>query len=160
VTLLVWPRVPASSNVAAVPKVRAEDRIFAQRLGGVLRELRRVSGWTQEQAAEKLGLVPGTLGRWERGDFAPKGYDLGRLYRGYRRFGAQPDWFFDPPEIVLVNPIRAVLDELQESGAIAADEREERAAGQRQRGVARRAGGRGTPPTGTGPRSARGSQGR
>jgi transcriptional regulator with XRE-family HTH domain len=89
-----------------VPKISTEDRQFASRLGSVLRELRAAAGWTQEEAAEKIKVPLSTLGRWERGTHAPKGYDLGRLYRAYKRVGAEWEWFFDPPAIVVVNPVR------------------------------------------------------
>lgn len=119
-TVVIWPAHGASGSVAAVPKIRAEDRQFALRLGNVLQQLRATAGWTQAKAAEELRLNEGTLGRWERGDYAPKGYDLGRLFRGYQRFGAQWEWFFDPPEVVEINPVKAKLDELAELGTIEA----------------------------------------
>lgn len=109
---MVWNDVRAPHSVRPVPKVRDEDREFALRLGNVLRELRMVSGWSQEKAAEKVGVPVGTLGRWERGDHAPKGYDLGRLYRMYEPHGARWEWFLDPPEVVIQNPVRDRLAEL------------------------------------------------
>jgi hypothetical protein len=71
---------------------------------------------------------------------APKGYDLGRLYFGYERWGADWRWFLSPPEVVPeVNPVRTRLDELERAGAIAADEREARVRARRQLAVERRA---------------------
>jgi hypothetical protein len=35
-----------------VPKLRDEDVVFRERLAQVLRDLRAVSGWTREEAAE------------------------------------------------------------------------------------------------------------
>jgi transcriptional regulator with XRE-family HTH domain len=112
-TVLLWSAEPRPPSVADMPKIRDEDRQFAIRLGHVIRELRFASTWTQEQAAEKLGFNLGTLGRWERGEYAPKGYDLGRLYRGYEPFGAKWEWFFDPPEVVVLNTVRDSLNGLQ-----------------------------------------------
>ena len=138
-----------------MPKLRDEDVLFRERIARVLRELRQTSGWTRPEAAEQIGVPEATLGKWERGEHAPKGYDLGRLYRGYRRWGARWQWFLNPPEVVEINPIRAKLDALEERGAIAADEREERVQARRRATVARRVAGRGKPPKGTRPRSSR-----
>lgn len=135
----LWSNSLVAATIPPVPKVREEDRQFALRLGRVLRELRARSGETRDQAAERMDFNAGTLGRWERGDFPPKGYDLGRLYRGYTRWGAQWEWFFDPPEVVEVNPVRARLDELERDGTIAADEREARVEARRRAAAAKRA---------------------
>lgn len=153
--LALWSHSPAPPTVPDVPKIRDEDRRFAERLGGVLRDLRSRSGWTREEAAEKIGVNAGTLGRWERAEYSPKGYDLGRLYRGYVTWGAQWEWFFDPPERVEINPVRARLDELERAGAIAADEREARVANRRQQAVAKRAAARDKSSTRSQPRSPR-----
>lgn len=142
---MLWSAASSARTIASVPKIRAEDKLFAKRLGNVLRELRERAGWTQEEAAEELGVVLGTLGRWERGDYAPKGYDMGRLFRGYQRFGAQWEWFFDPPEVVVVNPVRARLDELERAGTIAAEKREGRVAARRRKAGGLRVVGPGKP---------------
>lgn len=105
-----------------MPKLRDEDRVFAERLGLVLRVLREHAGWSRAEAAERLDVSIETLGKWERGQHAPKGYDLGRLFRGYERFGAEWSWFFDPPEIVVVNPVRDRLAELAAGAATLARE--------------------------------------
>ena len=149
---MVWPYSPAVPTVADMPRIREEDKLFAERLGSVLRSLRRNSAWTREEAAEQIGVSPTSLGRWERGEFAPKGYDLGRLYRGYVRWGAQREWFLDPPEVITIDPVKARLDELEQAGATAADEREERVAARRRRIAERRAAERDTRPAGTRPR--------
>jgi transcriptional regulator with XRE-family HTH domain len=138
-----------------VAKLRDEDVLFRDRIAKVLRELRTTSGWTREEAAEAIGVPPDTLGKWERGQHAPKGYDLGRLYRGYVRWGADWKWFLNPPEVLEVNPIRARLDELERRGAIAADEREARVAARRHASAAKRAASRGKQPGRTKPRSPR-----
>lgn len=109
---MLWSGVLAPPSVSAVPTVRNEDRLFALRLANVLRELRRAAGWTQEQAAERIGTSVSSLSRWETGKFSPKGYDLGRAFRAYEPYGARQEWFFDPPEVVVRNPIRDQLDEL------------------------------------------------
>lgn len=92
------------------------------RLANVLRELRRTAGWTQEEAAEHVGVSLSSLGRWETGKYAPKGYDLGRLFRAYEPFGARSEWFFDPPEVVVSNPVRDRLSELAREAASLARE--------------------------------------
>lgn len=142
-TVLLWSDVQARRSVVGVPKIRAEDRQFALRLGNVLFQLRTATGETQEVAAERMGLNAGTYGRWERGDYAPKGYDLGRLYRGYLAAGAEWQWFFDPPETVTIDPVRARLDELSSTATSAADAAEARAAERRRQAASRRADARG-----------------
>jgi transcriptional regulator with XRE-family HTH domain len=122
-----------------VPKIRDEDKVFAERLGNVLSALRDTTGETRPEAAERLGVSETSLGRWERGEFAPKGYDLGRLYRGYLEWGADWQWFFDPPEVVTLNPVRSRLDALAQSGAIRADEAEKRVEERRRAAAAKRA---------------------
>ncbi len=154
-TLTLWPTSPAPRTVTDVPKLRPEDRQFADRLGRVLVELRRRTGENRDEAAERMELNSGTLGRWERGNYAPKGYDLGRLFRGYSHVGARWEWFFDPPEVVEVNPIRSHLDELERTGAISADEREARVAARRREAVAKRAAARGKPTKRSRPRPPR-----
>lgn len=158
--VLVWSPFPTRPSVPSVPKPPGEDALYRDRIARVLRELRQSSGWTRSEAAEAIDVPEATLGKWERAEHAPKGYDLGRLFRAYQRWGAQIEWFLEPPEVVEVNPIRARLDELEQHGAIAADEREARVRARRQSAVAKRVAGRGTPPTGRGPRSARRPPGR
>lgn len=142
---MVWQYELGLPTLVPVPRLREEDRQFAQRLGAVLFALRESAGWTRPEAAEELGFSDTSLGRWERGEHAPKGYDLGRLFRGYERWGAQWEWFFEPPEIVTVDPVRSKLDELERLGAIAAGEREARVAARRRRTGARRGAARGKP---------------
>ena len=127
------PLVTARPSVSGMPRLRDEDRQFAERLGLVLRVLREHAGWSRAKAAEELDVSLETLGKWERGQHAPKGYDLGRLYRGYERFGAEWSWFFDPPEVVVVNPVRDRLAELAR-GAVA--EAREDLASEQERGRA------------------------
>lgn len=128
---MLWSGVVAAPSVPDVPTAE-EDRLFAERLANVLRELRRVAGWNQEKAAEKIGTSLSSLSRWERGKSAPKGYDLGRVYRAYERFGA--DWreFLDPPEVVVKNPVRDRLSELAREATRLAreDSKAEQAPGQ------------------------------
>jgi len=143
-----------------VAKPRDEDVLFRERIARVLRELRATSGWTRAEAAEAIDVPEATLGKWERGEHAPKGYDLGRLFRAYRRWGARWQWFLDPPEVVEINPIRERLAALEERGAIAADEREARVQARRRAVVAKRGGGPGRPPTTGGPRPTPRSRGR
>jgi transcriptional regulator with XRE-family HTH domain len=109
-----------------VPPVKPEDRQFAARLANVLRELRHQAGWTQEEAAEAIGVPIGKLGRWERAEHPPKGYDLGRAYRAYKAIGAQWEWFFDPPEVVVLNPVRDHLAGLAHDAAALGHEDVER----------------------------------
>lgn len=145
-TLVRFPYVRAAPSVPGVARISAEDKQFALRLGAVLRELRAQTGWTQDQAAERGGLVTGTLGRWERGEHAPKGYDVGRLFRLYEPFGAQADWFFDPPEVLVTNPVRDRLSEIARGAASLAREDLEEARAKRQAAEDKRAARRGKRP--------------
>lgn len=36
-----------------------------------IRAQREAKGWTQERLADALGVVPGTISRWERGEVEP-----------------------------------------------------------------------------------------
>lgn len=101
---------------------REQDNEFAKRLGPMLVNLRREVGWSRDQAAEKLEMAPSTLGKWERGQNAPKAYDLSRLYLGYVKNGvpAEATWFLDPPLVVKLDPVRTRLDELRAQAADAA----------------------------------------
>lgn len=138
-----------------VPKLTKEDVLFKDRIAKVLLNLRETSGETREQAAERIGVPPDTLGKWERAQYAPKGYNLGRLYRGYVEWGAKWEWFFDPPEVVVIDPVRSHLDALEASGAIAAHEREAKAAARRRPAAAKQGAARGTSSKRTPPRSPR-----
>lgn len=151
----LWPTRLGSPSLADMPKPRNEDRAFALRLGPVLVKLRERAGWTREEASGELGIPVTTLGKWERGEHAPKAYDLGRLFAGYQGWGADPLWFLDPPGEVRVDPVRDRLDELEAAGAIAADEREARVAKRRQQNAAKRVAARRRPTTGTPLRSPR-----
>jgi transcriptional regulator with XRE-family HTH domain len=53
----------------------------ADTLGGWIVRHRTSLGMTQEEAAKRLGLAPGTLVRWERGEREPAGSLLGRVER-------------------------------------------------------------------------------
>lgn len=56
----------------------------SQRLGDTLRDLRNAKGWTQQQAADMLGLKnKSTLGSWEIGKSEPDGYTLLKLCKIY-----------------------------------------------------------------------------
>lgn len=142
-SVLPLSRYTVVRSVPGVAKIREVDRVFAEGIGNVLRQLRAIAGMTQAEAAEHLGVEVGSLGRWERADFAPKGPDLARLYLGYEEFGAQIEWFLFPPEVVVTDPVRDRLDELARSGAIAAANAEGRARARRRRGGAKRDGERG-----------------
>lgn len=142
---MVWYHDLHDPTVRFVPKNSEEDTRFKVRMAAVLKELRETAVWTQEQAAEAIGVPASKVGRWERAEFAPKGYDLGRAYRAYEPYGADWKWFFDPPEVVRVNPVRDRLDELAQTGAIAADAHERRVARRNQRAAAARHAARGRP---------------
>lgn len=136
-------------------KLRDEDRVYAERLGNVLMQLRAATGETRQEVADRIGVPIDTLGKWERGDNAPKGYDLGRLFRGYEEWGALWQWFFEPPQAVNVDPVRTRLDALAQSGAIASDEAAARVAARRRRAVEKRAASRDRSPKRKPPRSPR-----
>lgn len=56
----------------------------SKRFGETLRELRNARGYTQQQAADLLGLKnKSTLGSWEVGKSEPDGYTLLRLCKIY-----------------------------------------------------------------------------
>lgn len=156
VPLRLWPARDGRHTVEGVAKLRDEDYLFRERLGHVLVAMRERLGWTREDAADELGIPLSTLGKWERGDNAPKGYDLGRLYRGYEKHGvAKWEWFLEPPEVVRVDPVQSHLDSLERAGAISADEREARVQARRQQAVEKRRASRDTPGKRTRPRSPR-----
>ena len=84
----------ASANrlgLVVLPGASAEidDETYREQLSDVLRVLRRRLGKkrgqkiTQEQAAEWMGIDAGTLGRWERGDNAPKPQLIPRIAEAY-----------------------------------------------------------------------------
>lgn len=153
--LLLWSGDQRISNVADVPRISEEDQRYKERLANVLRQLRETAAWTQEEAAEHIGVPSGKVGRWERAAFAPKGYDLGRAFRAYEPYGADWRWFFDPPEIVAINPVRDHLAGLAEAGGIAADAQERREERKRRRADAARHAARGRRSTGIQPGSPR-----
>ena len=57
-------------------------------LNGRLIRHRTSLGTTQEEAAKRLGVDPGTLARWERGEREPTGMFLGRVKRFLKDEGA------------------------------------------------------------------------
>jgi len=131
-----WYAQPAVDSVVDV-STRVQDGEFARRLGPMLVNLRTEAGWSREMAEEKLGIPASTLGKWERGQHPPKSADLSLLYLGYVKAGvpADPTWFLDPPVVVRLDPVRALLDErrraAEEAAAYAAAEPPRRAAGGR-----------------------------
>lgn len=50
---------------------------MSKSLGGRIRDFRRVHGMSQAKLARRLGVDPGTLGRWERGE----GFRCGKLHQ-------------------------------------------------------------------------------
>ena len=55
-----------------------------KKFGDTLRTLRKVKGYTQQQAADLLGLKnKSTLGSWEVGKSEPDGYTLLKLCPSY-----------------------------------------------------------------------------
>ena len=50
-------------------------------LGRRLRRRRRLLGLTQAQLAERMGVSPGTVYRWEAGSVTPQRYNAGRARR-------------------------------------------------------------------------------
>ncbi|WP_417671715.1 helix-turn-helix domain-containing protein [Roseibium sp.] len=55
-----------------------------QKLASRLARLRRQSGWTLDQLAERSGISRASLSRMERGDTSPTASVLGQLARAYR----------------------------------------------------------------------------
>jgi len=66
-----------------------DDETYKEQLSDVLLALRRRLGKnrgskiTQEEAAEWMGVDAGTLGRWQRGDNAPKPQSIPRIAEAY-----------------------------------------------------------------------------
>lgn len=91
-TLWNWERnrtEPAWHHWSAITKFLGYDPLpEPQNLGERLARHRKLEGLSQREMAEKLGVDPGTLGRWERGErqSAPDLIrDLGATWR--RRVG-------------------------------------------------------------------------
>ena len=57
-------------------------------IGNLIRELRIVTGLTQEQFAAKLGVTYGTVNRWERGKMQPSPLALKQVDKVLRRIGS------------------------------------------------------------------------
>jgi transcriptional regulator with XRE-family HTH domain len=70
--------------------VRSSNQID-KLLGGRLRDKRILTGWTQEQLAEKLQIDPKDIYAYERG---AKRITADRLLRISRVFGVKPVYFF------------------------------------------------------------------
>lgn len=104
--VLPFPVVPRGPNVSDVPRLTDEDKLYAILLGHVLRTVREAAGLTQAEVEDALHLSAQTIGRWERGKHAPKGYNFGRLFRFYEPYGAVLDDFLNPQPVVVVNPLR------------------------------------------------------
>lgn len=150
---MLWPVSRAEPYGWRMANNEASD--YAKRLSNVLRELRAVTGWGQEEAAEQIGVSVSTLSRWERGLSAPKGFELGRLFQAYQPAGAEPAWFFAPPEVVVINPIRNHLVELARVAAALPPATSNGAAEVRRRAGVPPAGPRDTPRARKLPRSQR-----
>lgn len=131
-----FPVVPVDPNVTDVPRLTDEDKLYAVRLGHVLRTIREAAGLTQAQVEDELKLSAQTIGRWERGAHAPKGYNFGRLFRFYEPYGAELDDFLNPPAVVVINPLRdrlATRPRLEEVAAAQARDLQHRAIEQASR---------------------------
>lgn len=100
---------------------------YAFRLASILILLRSLSGKTQAELEEAMGVPAGKLGRWERGNYPPKAHELGKIYSAYERWGAEMEWLIWPPDANDFTKVRAKLNALARSGAIAADAAEQRA---------------------------------
>ena len=92
------------------------EDIYRARIGVLLRELRRdtvnpTTGrrYTQAEAAEAVGIDSETLGRWERGYYPPKAWDLAPLAKLYGLARESWHWLLEPPEL----PARSVRRHLE-----------------------------------------------
>lgn len=129
---------PARRGVPSLVVMESDEGAeYALRLGSVLTLLRAVSGWSQAYAEERMDLPTGKLGRWERGDFPPKAYELGAIFEQYEPFGADLRWFLWPPSVDEQAVIRARLDAAVRAGTTAADDAEARAQLRRLRAASR-----------------------
>lgn len=133
--VLPFPAKPGLPSLVVMEEDEGAD--YALRLGSVLTLLRVMSGWSQAYVEEQMELPTGKLGRWERGEFPPKAYELGGLFKQYERFGADIEWFLWPPDVDDQTIIRARLDAAVRAGTTAADEAEARAQLRRLRAAAR-----------------------
>ena len=52
-------------------------------LGEILRAVREARGWTQAEAAKRIGVVRNTVSRWELGQLKPTGVQRGRALEVY-----------------------------------------------------------------------------
>lgn len=96
--------------VIKVPTTAPDPEILAA-LGGRLRALRKASGLTMEEAAERAGLARKTLSRAEHGE-NPTLLTLVRLLRVYNRLPAL-EQFIPEPE---VSPMALLRDREGERG--------------------------------------------
>lgn len=83
--LLLWSRAPAHPSVADVPRIEPEEREFAVRLGTLIAKVRLDKDISQEELAERAGVSPSTIGRWERGLNPPKSYQLAKIWSAGQR---------------------------------------------------------------------------
>lgn len=91
-----WSIEPLFPSLGDVPKIEPEERDYAVRLGALIQRERLAQDVSQEMLAEAAGVSVTTVGRWERGDNAPRSYQLARIVG---RLGSDPRDFFSPPDV-------------------------------------------------------------
>lgn len=90
-----WSQDALFPSLAPVPRMTAEELDFAVRVGGLIQRERLAQDMSQEMLAEAAGVSVSTIGRWERGENAPKTYQAGRVIAA---LGIDPMLFLDPPD--------------------------------------------------------------
>jgi transcriptional regulator with XRE-family HTH domain len=74
-TVYNWEHNRSAPSLYQIPKVIQflgyDPYTIKETLGGRIKRARQVLGMTQKELARKLGVDPGTLGKWERGERKP-----------------------------------------------------------------------------------------
>lgn len=112
--MLQSPTQRAVHIVAEMMESDAGDDLdeFLARLGVVLQLARKHARFTQEAAAQRMGMSKAAFTRWEQGQHKISAYDLARLVRLYE---------FDPD--LALNPPASKVEIRRRLGAVAASAR-------------------------------------
>jgi len=89
---LAWTDSDGASSVLRVP----EDD-YLRRLGAVVREARKLRGWSQEDLGERVNRDKNSISRWERGATSLSAYDLVQLWQALE---VPADWLLDPTDSI------------------------------------------------------------
>jgi transcriptional regulator with XRE-family HTH domain len=89
---LAWTDSDAASSVAFVP----EDD-YLRRLGAVIKSVRKMRDWSQEELGEKVGRDKNSISRWERGATSLAAYDLVQLWAALE---IPAEWLLEPTDSI------------------------------------------------------------